>query len=157
MKVDVQSYISVGRPPTKFHRIRSPFDAPTDNYSDHIVGQTSDIFGLRKQSPGLSLFSLLILRPSAQSTTYRQAQPNLSRQPAALLSRASEIGPGPDPDSRHRWIRNIPKHLQNIAIALFGLPNPFISDRPILIGRSKILHLLFSLFFLSCFLLCNGK
>ena len=29
----------VGRPPAKFHRFRSSFDSPTDNYSDIIVGQ----------------------------------------------------------------------------------------------------------------------
>lgn len=47
------------RPPTKFHRIWSPFDAPADNYSGSIVGLSSDIFDLRKQSSGLSLlFSL---------------------------------------------------------------------------------------------------
>ena len=39
MRVDVWSYYSVDRPPVKFHRIRSSFDAPTDNYSDNIVGQ----------------------------------------------------------------------------------------------------------------------
>ena len=50
----------------------------------------SDVFGLQKQSPSLSLFSSLSLRTSAQSTTQRQTLPNLSRQPAALLARASE-------------------------------------------------------------------
>ena len=54
MRVDVWSYYSVDRPPVKFHRIRSPFDAPTDNYSGIIAGLMSDVFGLRKQSPGLS-------------------------------------------------------------------------------------------------------
>ena len=38
LKVGVRSYYSVGRPPAKFHRIRSPFDAPTDNYSGSIPG-----------------------------------------------------------------------------------------------------------------------
>ena len=89
MGVDVWSYYSVDRLSVKFHRIRSLFDAPTINYSGIIVGLTSDVFGLRKQSPGLPLFSSLISRPSTQPTTYRQVQPNLSRQPAALLARAS--------------------------------------------------------------------
>ena len=58
MKVGVWSYYSVGRLPAKFHRIQRSFNAQTIYYSDNIVGQTSDIFGLRKQMPGpLSLFS----------------------------------------------------------------------------------------------------
>ena len=131
MKVGVRSYYSVDRPPAKFHRIRSPFDAPTDYYSDSIVSLTSDIFGLRKTVARLSLSFLP--RPSTQSTTYRQAQPNLSHQPAALLARVSESCPGPELGSRHRiWI--IPKHLQNITVFLFGHPNLFIRDRPIAIG-----------------------
>ena len=57
MRVGVRSCYSVGRPPAKFHHNRSSFDAPTINYSDIIVGLTSDVFGLRKQMPGpLSLF-----------------------------------------------------------------------------------------------------
>ena len=73
MKVGVWSYYSVDRSPVKFMRNRSSFDAPTDNYSGSIAGLSSDVFGLRKQSPGLSLFSSLSLWPSAQSTTYCQA------------------------------------------------------------------------------------
>ena len=58
MRVDVWSYYSVDRPPVKFHRVRSPFDAPMINYSGIIAGLTSDVFGLRKQMPGPpSLFS----------------------------------------------------------------------------------------------------
>ena len=125
MKVDVRSYYSVDRPPAKFHRIRSSFDAPTINYSDNIVGLTSDVFGLWKQSPGLPLFSSLSLRPSTQPTTYRQIQPKLSHHPAALLARASDSCPVPDPDYRYRCVRNIPKHLQNITVFLFRPPSLF--------------------------------
>ena len=117
-----------------FHRIRSPFDAPTDNYSGSIAGLTSDVFGLRKQSPGLPLFSSLSPRPSAQLTTYRQVQPNLSRQPAALLARASESCPEPDPLYRYRCVRIIPKRLQNVTVFLFGLPSIFILVRTFSIG-----------------------
>ena len=61
MRVGVGSCYSVGRPPAKFHRIRSSFDSPTDNYSDSLVGLTSDVFGLRKQMPGpLSLLPLAV-------------------------------------------------------------------------------------------------
>ena len=147
MKVGVRCCFVVSRPPAKFHRIRSPFDAPTDNYSGSIAGLTSDVFGLRKQSPGLPLFSSLSSRPSTRPTTYRQIQPKLSRQPAALLARASESFPGPDPDRHHRWIRIIPKHLQNISIFLIGPPNLFIRDRPILIEGldASQIHLLYIL------------
>ena len=127
VEVGMRSYYSVDRPPVKFHRIRSSFDAPTINYSGSIAGLTSDVFGLRKQSPGLPLFSSLSSRPSTQPTTYHQVQPNLSHQPAALLACASESCPGPDPGSRHRWIRIIPKHQQNVSVLLIGLPSLFFS------------------------------
>ena len=126
MKVGVWSYYSVDRPPVKFHRIRSSFDTPTINYSGNIAGLTLDVFGLRKQSSGLPLFSSLSSRPSTQLTTYRQVQPNLSRQPAAP-SRACESCPEPDPGSRHRCVRIIPKHLQNVSVLLIGLPSLFFS------------------------------
>ena len=54
MRVGVRYCFVGSRSHAKFHRIRSPFDAPTDNYSDNIAGLTSDVFGLRKQSSGLS-------------------------------------------------------------------------------------------------------
>ena len=67
LKVGVRSCYSVGRPPAKFHRNRSSFDAPTINYSDIIVGLTSDVFGLRKQMPTpLSLSS----PPRSLATTH---------------------------------------------------------------------------------------
>ena len=103
--------------------------AQTLNYSGTIAGLSSDVFGLRKQSPGLPLFSSLSSRPSTQPTTYRQVQPNLSRQPAALLARASENCPGPDPSSHHRRVWIIPKHLQNVSVLLIGLPNIFFIDQ----------------------------
>ena len=67
----------LSRLPAKFHTIRSPFDAPTDNYSSIIVGLTSDVFGLRKQMPGpLSLFS-----PSQS----HHSTPSPSSFPSSLL------------------------------------------------------------------------
>ena len=39
-----------------FHRIWSPFDAPTNNYSGSIAGLTSDVFDLRKPVSGCSSF-----------------------------------------------------------------------------------------------------
>ena len=106
MRFDVWSYYSVDRPPIKFHRIRRSFDAPTDNYSGSIACLTSDVFGLRKLLPGLPLFSSLSSRPSTQLTTYRQVQPNLSRQPAAPLARVRKLsltrpGLAPPLDSEH--------------------------------------------------------
>ena len=66
------------------------------NYSGITAGLTSYVFGLRKQSSGLPLFFSLSLRPSTQPSTYRQVQPNLSCQPAALLTCASETPPKPN-------------------------------------------------------------
>ena len=94
LKVGVWSYFSVGRLPIKFHRVRSSFDSLTVNYSGNIAGHTSDVFGLRKQSPGLPLFSSLNSRPSTPPTTYRQVQPNLSRQPDPSRARTKSV---PDP------------------------------------------------------------
>ena len=68
LKVGMQCFYVVSRSPAKFHCIRSPFNAPTDNYSSSIAGLTSDVFGLRKQSPGLPLFSPLSSRLSTQPT-----------------------------------------------------------------------------------------
>src|SRR3954467_10507512 len=73
MRVDVWSYYSVDRPPVKFHRIRRPFGAPTDNYSGSIAGLTSDVFGLRKPCRAASLPSSL--RPTRSS---QSARPNLT-------------------------------------------------------------------------------
>ena len=122
MKLNRRSTYTITRPHANFHRIRSPFDAPTVNYSDNIIGLTSDVFGLRKQSSGLPLFSSLSSRPSTQPTTYRQVQTNLSRQPATLLTRTPESCPGPDSGSRHRRVRIIPEHLQNISVFFVWSP-----------------------------------
>ena len=65
------------------------------NYSGIIAGHTSDIFGLRKQLPGLPLFSSLSSRPSTQPTTYRQVQPNVSRQPVAPPRARPKVVPNP--------------------------------------------------------------
>ena len=117
-------------PHANFHPIQSPFDTPTDIYSGNIVGLTSDVFGL-ENSRRVSLLCSLSPRLSAQpTTTHHQAQHILSCQPAALLARASENCPGPDPDSRHHWIRIIPKHLQNISVLFTGLPNLVFLELP---------------------------
>ena len=107
LKVGVRPYYSVGRPLVKFHRVRSPFDAPTDNYSGSIAGLSSDVFGLRKQMPGpLSLFSPSQSRhkpptpssfpsslPELSDATARSE--TLSAQCIEPLTCASEIVPDP--------------------------------------------------------------
>ena len=95
MRIRARSCYVVGRPRAKFHRIRSSFDSPTDNYSDIIVGLMSDVFGLRKQSPGLSLFSSLIPKLSAQSAVNRQAPKPLLARCIDPLTCASETSPDP--------------------------------------------------------------
>ena len=136
LKVGVRSYYSVGRRPAKFHRIRSLFDARTFNYSGNIAGLTSDVFGLRKQSPSLPLFSSLSSRPSTQLTTYRQVQPNLSRQPAAPLARVRKLSrtrPGLSPPLCPDHPQTSTKHL------LFPIWSSYLLflDRPIKIGGTK--------------------
>ena len=129
LKIGVRCCFVVNRPPVKFHRIRRSFDAPTDNYSGSIASLTSDVFGLRKPCRAASLPSSL--RPTRSS---QSARPNLtslvSPRPS---SRATESCSGPDPECRHRCIRIISKHLQNITVLLFGLPSLFFLNRPILI------------------------
>ena len=44
--------------------------------------------------------------------------------------RASRSCPEPDPGSHHRWIRIIPKRLQNIFILFIGLPNLVFIEPP---------------------------
>ena len=129
LKVGVWSYYSVDRLPVKFHHSRSPFDAPMDNYSGSIAGLSSDVFGLRKLLPSpLSLFSPLSL------TTVHLGPCLPSLHSASNPSRAFESCPEPDPGSRHRWVRIIPKHLQNITVFFVGLSTTFFLDRSILIG-----------------------
>ena len=134
MRVDVWSYYSVDRPPVKFHRIRRSFDAPTDNYSGSIAGLTSDVFGLRKPCRAASLsFSL---RPTHSSQSARPYLTSLVSPRPSSRARPKSC-PGPDPDCRHRCVRIIPKHLQNVIVFLFGLPNYFIHDRPIAIVGTR--------------------
>ena len=55
----------------------------------------SDVFGLWKQSPGLSLFSSLIPKLSAQSAVNRQAPKPLLARCIDPLTCASETSPDP--------------------------------------------------------------
>ena len=48
----MRPWFTTDRPPAKFHRIRSSFDAPTDNYSDIIVGQIVGRFRSPETLPG---------------------------------------------------------------------------------------------------------
>ena len=107
MRVDMWSYYSVDRPPVKFHRIRSSFDPPTDNYRDIIVGQTSDVFGLRKQSPGLYLSSLLSALGFLHSPLPLTARPNLT----------SLISPRP---SSHARPKAVPDPTRAVITVGFG-------------------------------------
>ena len=134
MKVGVWSYYSVDRPPVKFHRVRSPFDAPTDNYNGSIAGLTSDVFGLRKLLPSFPFLSSLDRLHSSLPTARSNLTSLVSPQPP---SRASESCPEPDPGSRHHWVRIIPKHLQNVSVLLIGLPNIFFLYRPITIEGTR--------------------
>lgn len=69
LKVGMRSYYSVGRPPAKFHRIWSPFDAPTNNYSGNSSRSIVGRFWSPETVTGpLSLFSPLCPRPSTQPT-----------------------------------------------------------------------------------------
>ena len=138
MKVGVRPYFSVGRPPVKFHRVRSPFDSPTVNYSDNIVGQNVGRFRSPKTvaEPPSLLFSQLETVYTAHNLPSGPTKPSLLSA-SNRLARASESCPGPDPDCRHRCVRIIPKHVQNVSVFLIGLPSLFIRYRPILIGGSK--------------------
>ena len=92
------------------------------------------MFSVSGNSRWASLSSLLSARDRLHSPL-PTARPNLtSRQPTALLARAPESCPGPDPDSRYRCVWIIPKHLQNVTVFLFGTPSYFIRDHPIAIG-----------------------
>ena len=138
MKVGVRCCFVVGRPPAKFHRIRSPLDAPTYNYSGTATGLTSDVSGLRKLLPGpLSLLSSQPRHNTPSPSTYpspcpessdaiaRSENPSLHSAPTPHV-RARNF-PGTDPGSRHRCVRIIPKHLQNVSVLLIGLPCVFFS------------------------------
>ena len=88
MRVDVRSYYSVGRPPAKFHRIRSPFDAPTDKYSGN--SSRSNIGRFRSPKTVAGPLSLL----SCRSTANHQANLPLFAQCIDPL-RVSETYPNP--------------------------------------------------------------
>ena len=92
----------VSRPPAKFHRNRSLFDAPTINYSGNIVGLTLDVFGLRKPCRAASLPSSL--RPTRSS---QSARPNLT----SLVS--------PRPSSRARP-KVVPNPTRTVATVVSG-------------------------------------
>src|SRR3954465_5784107 len=107
MKVGVRCCFGVSRPPAKFRRIRSLFDAPTNKHNDIIVGLTSDVFGLRKQMSGPpSLFSPSQSHHSPPSpSSFPSSLPELfdvtarsetlSAQCIEPLTCASEIVPDP--------------------------------------------------------------
>ena len=129
---------SVTRPPAKFHRIRSPFDVPTNKYS----GNSSRSNVGRFRSPEIVVSSLISARDLLHSPPSPSSFPSslpelsdaiarsetLSAQCIEPLTRAPESCPGPDSDSRYRCVRIIPKHLQNISVFLIGLPNLFFSQ-----------------------------
>ena len=161
MRVDVWPYYSVDRPPVKFHRIQSPFDAPTDNYSGSIADLSSDVFGLRKQMSGplslsshpRSLATVHLVHPPTplrvRSRPMRSHGPKPSLHSASNPSRASGSCPGPDPLCHHHCLQIIPKHLQNITVFLFGLPNYFFlrpsdCDRRDVIAPTQFLAAIYS-------------
>ena len=112
MKVGVRCCFVVGRPPAKFHRVRSPFDAPTDNYSGNIVGLTSDVFGLRKQSSGLSLSFLLSARALLHSPL-----------PTARSNLTSLVSPRPSSRARPKIV---PDPTRAVATVVSGAsPNVY--------------------------------
>ena len=135
LKVGMRCCFVVSRPPAKFHRIRSPFDALTDNYSGSIAGLTSDVFGPRKQSPGLSssLCSALCLlhylssaRPNLTSLV--SSRPSSRARPKAVPMRPGQSSPL---DSDHP--RTSTKRLR---FSLWAT-QPIFLDRPFSIGGTR--------------------
>ena len=123
MRVDEWSYYSVDRPPVKFRRIWSPFGAPTDNYSNIITG----LFVGRFRSPETVAGPLSLL--------FSQLEPFCTAHKFQPTPRVRVRNfPGPDPDSCHRWVRIIPKHLQNVSVSYLDFPSLYILNRRILIG-----------------------
>ena len=140
LKVGVWSYYSVDRPPVKFHRIRSSFVSPTVKLYRHYsrsFRRTFSVFGNRCRA--LSLFSPSQSRHGPPSpSSFPSSLPELSdtiARPETLSaqcikppSRAHPKScPGPDPSSRRRCVRIIPKRVQNITVFLFGLPSVLFS------------------------------
>ena len=89
MKVGMRCCYVVGRPPAKFHRIRSLFDAPTDNYSDIIVGQNVGRFRSPETVAGLHLSSLL----STQSFLHSPLSTTRPRNPLCTVHRTPRARP----------------------------------------------------------------
>ena len=90
MRVGVWYYYSVDRPPVKFHRIWSSFDAPTINYSGSIAGVSSDVFGLgnsRRASPLLSSQTFATLPLTARPYLTSLVSP----RPSSEIPKNSEI------------------------------------------------------------------
>ena len=86
------------------------------------------VFGNRV---GLHLSPLLSDQPALHNPPDPTLPLSSARSPS---SRMSENCLGPDLGSRQRWIRIIPKHLQNISVFLFGLPTYVFLYRSIMIG-----------------------
>ena len=135
MKVGGWCCYVVGRPPAKFHRIWSPFDAPTNNCC-RLIRQTFSVSRKRRRA---SLSSLLSAQGFPHSPLPLTARPNLTSlvSPWPSSRARPKRCPGPDPGSRHRCVRFIPKRLQNITVFLFGLPSYFMRDRPTTIGWTE--------------------
>ena len=129
MRVGMWCFYVLSRPHAKFHRIRSPFDAPTDNYSDIIVGQNVGCFRSPETVAGPLLFYLLSPLPSALPLTARPYLTSLVSPRTSSRARPKSC-PEPDPGSRHRWVRIIPKHLQNVSVLFIGLPNLVFLEPP---------------------------
>ena len=96
MRVGVWSYYSVDRPPVKFHRIWSPFDVPTDNYSGSIAGLfvgrfrspetlPSCISPLFSQTNPLSTAHLGPAYPSLHSASAPRARPKIVPNPTRTV------------------------------------------------------------------------
>ena len=85
MRVGVRSYYSVDRPPVKFHRIRSSFDAPTDNYSDIIVGQRRT-FSVSENSRRASIS--LLPSQSRHSPPSPSSYPSSRPEPSDAIARS---------------------------------------------------------------------
>ena len=126
LKVGMRCCFVVSRPPAKFHRIRSPFDVPTDKYSGNSSWSNVGRFQSPETVAGPP--SLLFSQLETVCTAH------LVHPPSPLRFRSCPMrlhGPKPEPSCRHRCIRIIPKRLQNVTVFLFELPRYFIRGRPI--------------------------
>ena len=88
----------VGRPHVTFRRIRSSFDAPTDNYSGNTADLTSDVFGLRKscRAAHLPLFS----------AHWSTCTVHLAHLPTARPNLTSLVSPRPSSRARPKAVPN---------------------------------------------------